>query len=131
MESRFSRTSEALRIRRRRISYLATFICAAGCGAPGEPVPPTPPVPVAIKDLTAQQAGDAVQLVFTMPIKTVSGERLAETPAIEVLRGSLKIDGTPDPKSFRSVETIPGALAGDYRIADKTQLTRPLSADGL
>jgi len=45
-------------------------------------------------------------LTFTLPNKTVHGDRLAETPAIEILRGNLKIDGSPDSKSFRVVETV-------------------------
>src|SRR6266481_7290255 len=121
MENRNWRNPEALWIRRPRIPCFEVspavllFLLVAGCGAPGEPTPPSPPVPVAVTDLAAQQMGDTVQLTFTMPPKTVKGERLTETPAIEILRGALKPDGSPDVKSFRTVETIPGALAGDYR----------------
>ncbi len=86
METRNSRNPEVLRIRRLQpILYfeirfsLFILLLAGGCGAPGEPTPPSPPVPVAVTDLAAQQAGDAVQLTFTMPPKTVAGERLAET----------------------------------------------------
>ena len=98
------------------------LLLTAGCGAPGEPTPPSPPVPVAVIDLAAQQAGEAVQLTFTLPAKTISGDRLSDTPAIEILRGALKPDGTPDSKSFRVVETIPGALVGDYRVTEKVQI---------
>lgn len=128
METRTSRNLEALRIWRQRIPCfgnrisLVALLLAGGCGAPGEPTPPSPRVPVVVADLAAQQAGDAVQLTFTMPPKTVKGERLTETPAIEILRGALKPDGSPDAKSFRTVETIPGALVGDYRAADKIQI---------
>src|SRR3982074_2585099 len=137
MRNRISRKPEALRIRPRRMSNveilvsLFVFSLAAGCGAPGEPTPPSPPIPVAIADLTAQQAGDAVQLTFTLPIKTVSGERLTNPPAIEILRGTLKPDGSPDAKSFRAIETIPGALIGEYRAADKVQVNDRLSSDDL
>ena len=133
METRYSRNPEGLRIRRWRISRfgvrfsLLALLLAGGCGAPGEPTPPSPPVPVAVTDLAAQQAGDAVQLTFTIPPKTVKGERLTETPAIEILRGALKPDGSPDAKSFRTVETIPGALAGEYRAADKIQIISRIS----
>jgi fibronectin type 3 domain-containing protein len=137
METRNSRNPEALRIRRQRISYfgirfsLFILLLAGGCGAPGEPTPPSPPVPVPVTDLAAQQAGDAVQLTFTMPPKTVAGEHLAESPAIEILRGALKPDGSPDAKSFRTIETIPGALVGDYRTADKVQVINRISPDEL
>jgi hypothetical protein len=86
---------------------------------------------VAISDLSAQQAGDAVQLSFTAPAKTVSGERLAETPAIEILRGALKPDGSPDAKSFRAIETVPGALVDNYRAAEKVQIVSRISSDDL
>jgi hypothetical protein len=84
-----------------------------------------------VNDLAAQQAGEAVQLIFTLPAKTVSGERLAEPPAIEILRGSVNADGSPDTKSFRMVQTIPGALVGEYRVADKVQIFDHISAEGL
>jgi hypothetical protein len=133
MRTRTSRNPEGLRIRRRRIFRfgirvsLLALLLAGGCGAPGEPTPPSPPVPVAVTDLAARQAGDGVQLTFTMPPKTVKGERLTETPAVEILRGALKPDGSPDAKSFRTTETIPGALVGDYRAADKIQIVNRIS----
>ncbi len=108
---------------------LFILLLAAGCGAPGEPTPPTPPVPVAITDLTAQQAGDGVQLTFTMPAKTISGDRLIEPPAIEVLRGALKPDGSPDAKSFRVVSTIPGALVANYGSEDRVQIVVPFTTE--
>src|ERR1700739_2743306 len=92
------------------------FLFLSGCGAPGEPVPPSPPVAVAVADLTAQQKGDGVELVFTLPAKTISGDRLTATPAIEIARGIVKADGTADSKSFRVVYTIPGALVGNYVV---------------
>src|SRR5216684_7541700 len=133
MENRNWRNPEALWIRRPRIpcfevsSVLLIFLLF-GCGAPGEPTPPSPPVPVAVTDLAARQVGDAVQLTFTLPTKTVAGERLAEAPAIEIMRGAVKPDGSPDTKSFRTVETIPGALLGEYRSAEKVQIVNRITA---
>jgi hypothetical protein len=95
------------------ISFL-TLVVAAGCGAPGEPTPPAPPVPVAITDLAAHQAGDGVQLVFSLPAKTIAGDRLASPPAVEIVRGTPKADGSTDAKSFRIVYTIPGSLVENY-----------------
>jgi hypothetical protein len=99
----------------------------AGCGAPGEPTPPTPPVPLAITDLAAQQAGDGVQLVFTLPVRTVAGERLAAPPAVEVVRGTPKPDGSPDAKSYRVVYTIPGALVENYVSEGHVKFTDPVA----
>ncbi len=107
-------------------STLALLI-AAGCGAPGEPVPPTPPVPVAITDLTAHQAGDGVQLVFTRPAKTIAGDRLAVPAAVEIVRGTPKADGSLDAKSFRVVYTIPGPLVENYVSEGHVKFTDPVS----
>jgi hypothetical protein len=83
-------------------------------------------VAVAITDLTAHQAGDGVQLTFTMPGRSITGDRLLSTPAFEVLRGTAKPDGSPDLKSLRVVDTIPGAMAEKYFVGDKVQFTDPL-----
>ncbi len=107
----------------------SVFLVVAGCGAPGEPVPPTPPVAEAISDLAAHQAGDGVQVTFTMPGRSITGDRLLSTPAVEVLRGTTKSDGSPDLKSLRVFDTIPGALAEKYFVGDKVQFTDPLTPD--
>jgi len=96
---------------------LFSLLCGcfiAGCGVPGEPVPPSPPIPTAINDLTAKQLGDGVLLTFTLPSKSTMGERLTQTPTMEVYRGALRPDGTPDPKSFKQVDTVPGSVLSGY-----------------
>ena len=67
-------------------------------------------------------------LTFTMPKKSVRGESLKEVPTLEVLRGSLKADGTPDAKSFRVVDTVPGSLIGSYLQQGKVEFHDPVSA---
>jgi hypothetical protein len=109
-----------------RVPLLA-FAFLAGCAVPGEPTPPSPPIPVAVSDLSAHQQGDGVQLTFTLPDRTVSGDRLASPPSVEILRGSLKPNGTPEKKSFRLVYTIPGALVDTYSAANHIQFTDPIS----
>lgn len=103
------------------------FLLTAGCGAPGEPQPPTPPIPQAVADLTAKQAGDGVLLTFTMPGKTTLGDRLQQVPTFEVLRGALRPDGLPDPKSFRVVDTVPGALVARYSQRGQVQFIEPVA----
>lgn len=103
----------------------------AGCGAPGEPQPPSPPIPAAITDLTAHQQGNGVQLIFTLPGRTTGGDRLAEAPATEIFRGTLKPDGKPDNKSFRLVYTIPGTLASNYAMQGKIQFSDPIAPEEL
>src|SRR5580704_17103435 len=104
---------------------ISIFLLTAGCGAPGEPLPPTPPIPQAIADLTAKQAGDGVLLTFTG--KSTLVEKFQQVPAFEVLRGTLRADGTPDPKSFRVVDTVPGALVARYSQRGQVQFADPVS----
>lgn len=103
------------------------FFFTAGCGAPGEPVPPSPTVPLSVADLAARQSGDGVALEFTLPEKSKSGDKLISTPAVEILRGALKPNGTPDSHSFRVVYTIPGTLVGNYVAAGRVHFTDPIS----
>ncbi|HEY2545301.1 MAG TPA: hypothetical protein VGI46_04485, partial [Candidatus Acidoferrum sp.] len=111
------------------LAFLASalaFIFAVGCGAPGEPTPPAPPVPVAVTDLAAHQAGDGVQLIFTLPAKTVTGDRLAAPPAVEIVRGIPKADGLADTKTFRVVDTIPGSLVENYVAEGHVKFVDPI-----
>lgn len=115
---------------RSRFTFRVSFffpILIFGCGAPGEPTPRTPPVPAAITDVTAHQAGDGVQLTFTVPTKSMAGDRLLTVPAIEILRGPLKPDGAPDIKSFRVVYTIPGAMVPKYLSDGSAEFTDPIA----
>ena len=105
----------------------SSFAFCEGCGAPGEPTPPSPPVPQAILDLSAKQLGDGVLLVFTMPGKGTLGERLPQVPGFEVLRGTQRDDGTPDPRTFRVVDTVPGALVSRYQQRGQVQFVDPVS----
>ena len=109
------------------IFYFLFFLLAAGCGAPGEPQPPTAPIPQGVADLTAKQAGDGVLLTFTMPGKSTLGDRLQQVPTFEVLRGALRPDGLPDPKSFRVVDTVPGALVARYSQRGQVEFIDPVA----
>jgi hypothetical protein len=104
-----------------------TIFLVAGCGAPGEPVPPAPPIPTPITDLSAHQDGDGVQLIFTMPRKTTTGDRLAAAPAVEIVRGLPGPKGEPEAKSFRVVYTIPGSLVANYVSEGQVKFTDPVA----
>jgi len=104
----------------------AIFFCAA-CGAPGEPTPPSPPIPAAITDLAARQSGDGVLLTLTLHTRTVVNERLTEPPAVEIFRGTVKLDGKPDNKSFQLVYTLPGALLDTYTNEKHIQFKDPIA----
>jgi hypothetical protein len=108
--------------------YILVSLCwlAAGCGVPGDPIPPSPPIPVAVTDLSGHQLGDGVLLIFTPPKKSTRGERLGQLPTLEILRGSLRPDGRPDPNSFRVVDTVPGSLLGSYMQDDKVHFLEPV-----
>ena len=131
MNNRNSRRPSTQRCNRLGFSRFALFFSIgavlAGCGAPGEPTAPSPPVPTTIGDLSARQAGDGVQLTFTMPVKTMHGSRLAESPSVEILRGALKPDGSADDKSFHVVYTIPGALVNTYRAEEQVRFVDPIA----
>ena len=106
--------------------FFSALLFLTGCGAPGEPTPPSPPVPVNVTDLAAHQAGDAVELTLTLPAKTITGEKLSEPPAVEILRGALKPDGAADNQSFRIVYTIPGSLMNTYAAEGHVRFTDPM-----
>jgi fibronectin type 3 domain-containing protein len=108
---------------------LSILRLTAGCGAPGEPTPPSPPVPAPITDLSAHQLGDGVQLSFTIPSNTIAGARLTAAPAVEILRGALKPDGSPDSKLFRVDYAIPSALVDNYRFGDHVRFSDPIAPE--
>src|SRR5256885_3543268 len=133
MQNRTSLNSQTRSVERSAVSLFhflfSIFILLIGCGAPGDPTPPSPTIPAAITDLSGAQAGDGVRLTFTIPVKTVTGERLTDPPAVEILRGAATPAGPPDAKSFRVVYTIPAALVNNYQSEDHVQFVDPLPPD--
>ena len=131
MPKRISRSCLTRRIASLLALMLSVLSVLAGCGAPGEPVAPSPQVPTPVTDLTAHQAGDGVQLIFTLPGKTIAGDKLSEVPSVEIFRGALKPDGTPDNKSFRVIYTIPGSMLDNYLAEGRVRFTDPVPPEDL
>jgi hypothetical protein len=115
-----------------RFCFLGSLVLlAAGCGAPGDPTPPSPPIPAAVTDLAGHQIGDAVLLTCTLPLKSTLGERLNQVPTLEVWRGALRPDGTPDPRSFHLVVTVPAAILQTYVSEGKVSFPDPIQPEEL
>jgi hypothetical protein len=135
MDIRNSERADAQRSKQRRLpnfefwSLFFVILLLVGCAVPGQPTPPSPPVPEPVGDLVARQQGDGVRLTFTLPDRAVTGDRLVQPPAVEILRGSLKPNGSPDKKSFRVVYTIPGALIDTYSVGNRIQFTDPVAPE--
>jgi hypothetical protein len=132
MKTRKAKPSAPADFRALFVSFFCLFTwLAMGCGAPGEPTPPSPPIPNPITDLAGHQVGDAVLLTFTLPLKSTLGQRLNQVPALEVWRGLLHPDGTPDPRSFHLVDTVPSAILQTYAQDGKISFPDPLQPDEL
>ena len=104
----------------------ALRITLVGCGAPGDPVASIAASPNRHHRPLRPPDGRRRALNFSLPSKTIRGERLQQPPAIEILRGEPKPDGSPNLKSFHVVETIPGELAAKYQSDDRTQIITPI-----
>jgi hypothetical protein len=100
-------------------SVFLVFPVVAGCAAPGEPYERKPPTPTAITDLTATQAGNDVDLMFTLPQQSVERRPLKQLPEIEIYRDFVKPleagQTTPAaPANPTLLVTIPTAMEDHY-----------------
>src|ERR1700720_3460358 len=108
------------------------FACALaeGCAAPGEPVARHPVVPVAVTDLAARQYGNAFALTFTLPVRSMDREALAEHPTIEIYRAALPPGAATDKKTaWRPAYTIPSEQVDPYLKEGHIEFRDPLTAD--
>jgi hypothetical protein len=105
-------------------------VLASGCAAPGEPTPRRPVVPVAVTDLGARQYGNAFDLTFTLPARSIDREALAEHPTIEIYRAALPLGAAADKKTaWRLVYTIPSEQVDPYLKGEHVEFRDPLTAD--
>src|ERR1700688_3634560 len=120
----------------RAAAPLAPAVCllacalVAGCAAPGDPIARHPVVPLAVTDLGARQYGNAFDLTFTLPARSIDREALAEHPTIEIYRAALPLGAAADKKTaWRLVYTIPSEQVDPYLKGEHVEFRDPLTAD--
>jgi len=107
-------------------------VLLAGCAAPGDPSPRRPVVPEKVTDLAARQYGNAMDLTFTLPTRSIDREALAEPPTIEIYRATLPPSAPVDRKTaWRLVYTIPSEQVDSYLSGESIDFHDPLTADDL
>ena len=115
-------------------SLFCSSLWLTGCAAPGEPIERKPPVPTAIADLVAQQQGNDVILMFTMPKETVEHRPLKQTPAIEIYRTFEPVPSSASPAVKAVPElilTIPSAMVDRYSQKSHIRIVSALDAGDL
>jgi hypothetical protein len=77
-------------------------------------------VPQPVADLAARQAGESVELTFTLPGATAEGEPLESPPDVEIFRAVVAAGTTPEKARpvAKLVYTIPSALVDTYHVAE-------------
>jgi hypothetical protein len=116
------------------LSIFLVPLVFTGCAAPGEPYERKPPTPAAITDLTAAQAGNDVDLTFTLPQQGVDHRELQKLPAIEIYRDFGK---SPEPSQAPPTAptnptllvTIPAAMEDHYTEQGHVHYTDSLRAE--
>lgn len=105
---------------------LTVALFLAHCGSPGEPIPPRPAIPAPITDLTVQQQGAGVVLMFSLSNqRTTEGQPFPRTPDIQIYREVEAASGTLSPPT-ELMYTIPGALMDTYGAQNRFRFTDPL-----
>ena len=99
-----------------RISLFA-ILFVAGCASPGQPIERKAPVPAAVTDLAAEQSGNDVVLMFTLPHQTAEQQPLKQTPAIEIYRDfepPANVPAAAPPAAPTLLATIPSGMIDRY-----------------
>jgi hypothetical protein len=105
---------------------LATALLLSNCGSPGVPTPPRPAIPAPITDLTVQQQGVGVVLMFSLSNqRTTEGQPFPRTPDIEIYREVESAYGRLS-QPTELMYTIPGGLMDTYGAQNHFRFTDPL-----
>jgi hypothetical protein len=111
------------------IAILQMSVVLVGCASPGEPVERKPPIPLAVTDLAAEQSGNTVVLMFTVPKETVDRSPLPDPPAVEIYRAihaaGASTSQSPAPALL---VTIPSAMVGTYTAGGRLRYVDMLTA---
>ena len=103
----------------------------AGCASPGEPVERRSPIPTTITDLSAEQSGNDIVLICTIPRQTVDEKLLEEPPAFEIYRAIHPMangSATGPGATLALLVTIPSAMVSTYTIGDRFRYVDSLTA---
>lgn len=99
-----------------------------GCGVPGEPLPPLLEIPAPVKDLTAAQVGEHLDVEWSRPSLTTEGTRAQRLARVEVYASfypqSTPAPGFPDISDL--LATIPARSIPESE--DRMRLTIRLDA---
>lgn len=113
---------------------LAALVTGLGCAAPGPPQPPAEEVPETVADLRAQQAGRAIVLQFTLPLRSTGGARLRGPRRVEIYREFLPAGPPPRAAAARpGPESAGGSppLASPAYTLDASQLASARVGDAV
>jgi chitodextrinase len=112
------------------IIVFAAVLLEISCGVPAEPQPRHPAIPEAVTDLTVRQRGDGGLLTFTAPARNLDGEKLANPPNMEILRGfAPPAAQSPASGSLHVVYTLPGQLLDNYRVGERIEFQDPIAPE--
>lgn len=73
---------------------LIASIFLTGCGRKGRLIPPEALVPAAVADLTVQQKGDQLQILWSAPAREESGRPLKDLAGFRLQKRAIRGDGT-------------------------------------
>ena len=74
-------------MRSARFAVLLSLLLLAGCGYVGPVLPPSPEIPTPVKDLSAIERGDKIEIAFHTPARTADGIAIKKFSEIDLRIG--------------------------------------------